>query len=199
MTLWRSSPHPGWPMPSGRCGCPAAWSDCGRPAARRRGVEPIGWPTARTSSRGSRRRRELGSAACYFGWPRCAGVCVRRPGRAGCCRTDRSRRRFLRPADDRQRDAGGIAVRVDRLLGGHDAHRAGVATGALALGMDHAFGPVGLHRLEATVRPENAASRAVLRRPASARRACCGAISKSTAHGAITCSWPSPSRRSTAR
>ena len=28
--------------------------------------------------------------------------------------------------------------------------------------MDHAFGPVRLHRLEATVRPENAASRAVL-------------------------------------
>lgn len=38
----------------------------------------------------------------------------------------------------------------------------GVATGALALGVDHAFGPVHLHRVEATVRPENAASRAVL-------------------------------------
>lgn len=38
----------------------------------------------------------------------------------------------------------------------------GVATGALALGLDHCFGPVGLHRVEATVRPENAASRAVL-------------------------------------
>lgn len=39
---------------------------------------------------------------------------------------------------------------------------AGVATGALALGLDHCFGPVGLHRVEATVRPENAASRRVL-------------------------------------
>lgn len=39
---------------------------------------------------------------------------------------------------------------------------AGVATAALALGLDHAFGPVMLHRVEATVRPENAASRAVL-------------------------------------
>ena len=39
---------------------------------------------------------------------------------------------------------------------------AGVATAALALGLDHCFGPVGLHRVEATVRPENAASRAVL-------------------------------------
>jgi ribosomal-protein-alanine N-acetyltransferase len=38
----------------------------------------------------------------------------------------------------------------------------GVATAALALGLDHCFGPVMLHRVEATVRPENAASRAVL-------------------------------------
>lgn len=38
----------------------------------------------------------------------------------------------------------------------------GVATGALALGLDHCFGPMGLHRVEATVRPENLASRAVL-------------------------------------
>lgn len=38
----------------------------------------------------------------------------------------------------------------------------GVATGALALGLDHSFGPVGLHRIEATVRPENVASRKVL-------------------------------------
>jgi [ribosomal protein S5]-alanine N-acetyltransferase len=38
----------------------------------------------------------------------------------------------------------------------------GVATAALALGLDHCFGAVMLHRVEATVRPENAASRAVL-------------------------------------
>lgn len=38
----------------------------------------------------------------------------------------------------------------------------GVATGALALGIDHCFGAVMLHRAEATVRPENVASRAVL-------------------------------------
>lgn len=38
----------------------------------------------------------------------------------------------------------------------------GVATAALALGLDHCLGPVMLHRVEATVRPENAASRAVL-------------------------------------
>lgn len=39
---------------------------------------------------------------------------------------------------------------------------AGVATAAVALGLDHCFGPVMLHRLEATVRPENLASRRVL-------------------------------------
>lgn len=40
--------------------------------------------------------------------------------------------------------------------------RGGVATGALALGLDHCFASVMLHRVEATVRPENIASRAVL-------------------------------------
>ena len=38
----------------------------------------------------------------------------------------------------------------------------GVATGALALGLDHCFSAVRLHRVEATVRPENVASRRVL-------------------------------------
>jgi ribosomal-protein-alanine N-acetyltransferase len=38
----------------------------------------------------------------------------------------------------------------------------GVTTGAVALALDHCFGPVGLHRIEATVRPENIASRRVL-------------------------------------
>jgi len=34
----------------------------------------------------------------------------------------------------------------------------GVVTAATAMVVDHCFGPVGLHRLEATVRPENVAS-----------------------------------------
>lgn len=38
----------------------------------------------------------------------------------------------------------------------------GITTAAVALGADHCFGPVGLHRLEATVQPANAASQAVL-------------------------------------
>jgi ribosomal-protein-alanine N-acetyltransferase len=46
---------------------------------------------------------------------------------------------------------------VDSTVAGY-----GVATGAVALAVDHAFGSVGLHRIEATVRPENAASLRVL-------------------------------------
>ncbi|MGW6425425.1 GNAT family N-acetyltransferase [Nocardia sp. NPDC055053] len=51
-----------------------------------------------------------------------------------------------------------IGYWVAKDLGGQ-----GVATAALALGLDHCFGPVGLHRVEATVRPENLPSQAVLR------------------------------------
>lgn len=45
-----------------------------------------------------------------------------------------------------------------------ESHAAGggVGTAAVALAVDHAFGSVGLHRIEATVRPENAASLRVL-------------------------------------
>lgn len=43
-----------------------------------------------------------------------------------------------------------------------DAIGRGVATAATALGVDHCFHAVGLHRVEATVRPENVASRRVL-------------------------------------
>ena len=76
---------------------------------------------------------------------------------------DRARRAVLRSADHRQRHPRGVAVGVDRLLGIASRRPVGgVATGALALGLDHCFGPVMLHRVEATVRPENAASRAVL-------------------------------------
>jgi [ribosomal protein S5]-alanine N-acetyltransferase len=46
-------------------------------------------------------------------------------------------------------------------LGSH-ATCGGVTSAAVAMVIDHCFGPVGLHRIEATVRPENAASRRVL-------------------------------------
>ncbi|MFT4043777.1 MAG: GNAT family protein [Gordonia sp. (in: high G+C Gram-positive bacteria)] len=44
----------------------------------------------------------------------------------------------------------------------HAHYGRGIATAAVALGVDHCFGAVGLHRLEATVQPKNAASQAVL-------------------------------------
>ncbi len=53
--------------------------------------------------------------------------------------------------------SGYVGYWVDaRVAGG------GVITAAVALAVDHCFGPVGMHRLEATVRPENAASLRVL-------------------------------------
>lgn len=50
-----------------------------------------------------------------------------------------------------------------------DLAGAGVATSAVALAVDHGFGPAGLHRLEATVRPENAPSIRVLEKAAFRR------------------------------
>lgn len=41
-------------------------------------------------------------------------------------------------------------------------HGRGVGTAAVALLVAHAFGPVGLHRVEATISPQNQASRAVV-------------------------------------
>jgi ribosomal-protein-alanine N-acetyltransferase len=45
-----------------------------------------------------------------------------------------------------------------------DVVRGGIATAAVAMLVDHCFGVAGLHRLEATVRPENVASIRVLRK-----------------------------------
>ena len=55
--------------------------------------------------------------------------------------------------------SGWIGYWVGRRFGG-----GGVATAALALGVDHVLGPGALHRVDATVRPENLASRVVLDR-----------------------------------
>jgi ribosomal-protein-alanine N-acetyltransferase len=54
-------------------------------------------------------------------------------------------------------DSGYVGYWVDRAVAGR-----GVATTAVALVLDHCFGPVGLHRVEANVRPENTASRRVI-------------------------------------
>lgn len=46
---------------------------------------------------------------------------------------------------------------IDQAHAGH-----GVMPTALALAVDHCFGPVGLHRIQVDIRPENAASRRVV-------------------------------------
>ncbi|MFB7027790.1 MULTISPECIES: GNAT family N-acetyltransferase [unclassified Streptomyces] len=58
------------------------------------------------------------------------------------------------------------AFRSGALGYGAFAHAAGrgLLTEALGLVLDHAFGPLGLHRLEANIQPGNAASRALVRR-----------------------------------
>jgi ribosomal-protein-alanine N-acetyltransferase len=50
-------------------------------------------------------------------------------------------------------ESAAVGYWVDQRVAGR-----GVMPTALALVADHCFGPVGLHRLEANVRPENAAS-----------------------------------------
>ncbi|MCW2714486.1 MAG: GCN5-related N-acetyltransferase [Frankiales bacterium] len=54
-------------------------------------------------------------------------------------------------------DSAHVGYWVDEGVAGR-----GVMTTALALVLDHCFGPVGLHRVEANVRPENGASLRVL-------------------------------------
>ena len=56
-------------------------------------------------------------------------------------------------------DSAHVGYWVDEAVAGR-----GVASTALALVLDHCFGPVGLHRVEANVRPENAPSLALVRR-----------------------------------
>lgn len=54
-------------------------------------------------------------------------------------------------------DSTSVGYWVDSAVAGR-----GVLPTALALLVDHCFGPVGLHRVEASVRPENTASRRVV-------------------------------------
>jgi ribosomal-protein-alanine N-acetyltransferase len=56
-------------------------------------------------------------------------------------------------------DGAHVGYWLDREVAGR-----GVVPLALALALDHCFGPVGLHRVEANVRPENAASLRVVRK-----------------------------------
>ncbi|WP_369136652.1 GNAT family N-acetyltransferase [Modestobacter versicolor] len=55
--------------------------------------------------------------------------------------------------------SGHLGYWIDSAVAGR-----GVASLAVALVCDHAFGPVGLHRLQADIRPENRASRRLVER-----------------------------------
>ncbi|GGV05847.1 acetyltransferase [Streptomyces litmocidini] len=94
-----------------------------------------------------------------------AGVLIEDPARAGFLVCERA-------------DGGGIAgfVNINNIVRGafrsgalgygafaHAAGR-GLLTEALGLVLEHAFGPLELHRLEANIQPGNAASRALVRR-----------------------------------
>jgi ribosomal-protein-alanine N-acetyltransferase len=55
--------------------------------------------------------------------------------------------------------SGHLGYWIDRAVAGR-----GIASLAVALVCDHAFGPVGLHRLQADIRPENRSSRRLVER-----------------------------------
>jgi ribosomal-protein-alanine N-acetyltransferase len=161
----RSGRHPGWPASLGALRVPAgvvalrpvrlrdgpAWSEI-----RIRDERHLA-PWEPTTPGGWAQRHSAGE------WP-ARWLLLRAAGRRG------SALPFAMTVDGRL--AGHVMVgNVVRepLLSGYvgywcDARLAcrGVTTAAVALVVDHCFGPVGLHRLEATVRPENAASLRVL-------------------------------------
>ncbi|MGE2721506.1 GNAT family N-acetyltransferase [Mycolicibacterium celeriflavum] len=166
MNLWRSSSvHPGWPMSAGPLRVAAGMVRL-RPIRLRDGAQ---WSRIRLADRAHLEPWEPAAGADWdmrhaiTSWPSvCSGL--RSEARKGRMVP------FVIELDGQfcgQLTIGNIthgALRsawigywVAKAING-----GGVATAALALGVDHCFGPVGLHRVEATVRPENAASRAVL-------------------------------------
>ncbi len=166
MNLWSSrSQHPGWPLPVGPLRVPAGLVRL-RPVRLRDAAQ---WSGARLADRSHLEPWEPSAEHSWevrhsvSSWPSvCSGLRAEaRKGRmlpymieldgqfAGQLTIGNVTHGALRSAWIGYWVASGS-------IGG------GVATAALALGLDHCFGPVMLHRVEATVRPENVASRAVL-------------------------------------
>ena len=163
--LRSSSVHPGWPKPIGPLRVPAGLVRL-RPVRLRDGSQ---WSRLRLTDRGHLEPWEPVAEVNWevrhalSSWPSiCSGL-----------RAEARRGRMLPYAIELDGEFCG------QLTIGNVTHGAlrsawigywvakavtggGVATAALALGVDHGLGPVMLHRIEATVRPENAASRAVL-------------------------------------
>ena len=162
---YREAPHPGWPAQLGPLRVPAGVVRL-RPVRMRDGAQ---WSRIRLADRAHLEPWEPSGAVDWTmrhspgAWP-------------AVCSSLRGEARYGRMLP--------FAIEVDgqfsgQLTVGNIAHGAlrsawigywvrstvtggGVATAAVALGLDHCFGPGRLHRVEATVRPENAASRAVL-------------------------------------
>jgi len=166
MNLLRSSAaHPGWPSPVGPLRVPAGVVGL-RPIRMRDGAQ---WSRTRAAER---EKLEPWEPTAELDWAARHTVSAWPPMYSGL-RAEARRGRMLP-----------YVIEVDgkfcgQLTIGNVTHGAlrsawigywvasevtggGVATGALALGVDHCFGAVMLHRVEATVRPENAASRRVL-------------------------------------
>ncbi len=102
----------------------------------------------RTMRRAVARRARLGTSVPFA---------VRVDGRlAGQVTVDNIVRGALR--------SGSLGYWLDRSMGGR-----GMASLAVALVCDHAFGAVGLHRLQADIRPENGPSRRLVERLGFAR------------------------------
>ncbi|WP_343601175.1 GNAT family protein [Mycobacterium sp.] len=166
MNLWRNtSQHPGWPMPVGPLRVGAGVVRL-RPVRLRDGAQ---WSRTRLADRGHLEPWEpsadidWGVRHTVSSWP---AVC-------SSLRSEARRGRMLPYAIELDGQFCG-QLTIGNVTHGalrsawigywvsRSATGGGVATGALALGLDHCFGPVMLHRVEATVRPENTASRAVL-------------------------------------
>jgi RimJ/RimL family protein N-acetyltransferase len=73
---------------------------------------------------------------------------------------------------------------------GRDACRQRLHHAAVRAVVRYAFEDLDLHRVEAACQPDNMASRRVLEKPASRKKASRAPISRSTAPGAITCCSP---------
>jgi len=207
VNLWRSSSlHPGWPMPVGPLRVPAGLVRL-RPV-RLRDAAP--WSRIRLADRahpgtvGTGDRCELGSAARGFvvaiGM---LGVALGGTQGVGCFRTSsRVDGQFSGQLTIGNVTHGAPALGVDRILGGQLGKPvAGFATGRGGAGaLTICFGPLGPapRRGDGAPRERGEPGRAGKGR-FFARKGCCGATSRWTAPGAITCWWPSRSRNSTAR
>jgi [ribosomal protein S5]-alanine N-acetyltransferase len=115
---------------------------------------PLPWALRHTPAAYRAMRRAVGRRARMG---TCLPFAVRVDGRlAGQITVDNVVRGAMR--------SGHLGYWIDRSM----AHR-GMASLAVALVCDHAFGPVGLHRLQADIRPENGPSQRLVERLGFAR------------------------------